>query len=69
MVMRSPMEFVERRIDEDHGRLLVLETSSKESYGNTVGFYRRSGFEEASRIRDFDDADDDKITFVKRFSR
>ena len=63
------MEFVERSVDEEHGRLLVLETSSKESYGNTVGFYRRFGYEEASRIRDSYDADDDKITFVKRFSR
>jgi ribosomal protein S18 acetylase RimI-like enzyme len=63
------MEFVERRVDEERGRLLVLETSSKESYGNTVRFYRRFGYEEASRIRDFYDAGDDKITFVKRFCR
>lgn len=48
---------------------MVLKNSSKESYGNTVGFYRRSGYEEALRIRDSYDADDDKITFVKRFSR
>jgi len=66
---RALMGFVERRVAEEGGRLLLLETSSKESYGNTVGFYRRSGYEEASRIRDFYDAGDDKITFVKRFSR
>jgi ribosomal protein S18 acetylase RimI-like enzyme len=60
---------VESRVSEQKGRLLVIETSSKESYGNTVGFYRRSGYEEASRIRDFYDVGDDKLVFVKRFPR
>ena len=63
------MSHVEDRVRSAGGRLLVLETSSKESYGNTVGFYRRIGYEEASRIRDFYDVGDDKITFVKRISR
>ncbi len=63
------MSYVEARVSEENGRLLVLETSSKESYGDTVRFYRRLGYEEASRIRDFYDAGDDKITFVKRLSR
>ncbi len=66
---RVLMAFVEEQVQKEHGRLLILETSSKESYGNTVGFYRRLHYEEASRIRDFYDAGDDKITFVKRFSR
>jgi ribosomal protein S18 acetylase RimI-like enzyme len=66
---RLLMAFVEEQVQKEHGRLLVLETSSKESYGNTVGFYRRLHYEEASRIRDFYDVGDDKITFVKRFSR
>jgi ribosomal protein S18 acetylase RimI-like enzyme len=60
---------IESRISEQEGRLLVIETSSKESYGNTVGFYRRNGYEEASRIRDFYDVGDDKLIFVKRFPR
>ena len=63
------MAYVEGIVREENGRLLVLETSSKESYGNTVDFYRRMGYEEASRIRDFYDDDDDKITFIKRISR
>jgi ribosomal protein S18 acetylase RimI-like enzyme len=60
---------VESRVWEQKGRLLVIETSSKESYGNTIGFYRRNGYEEASRIRDFYDVGDDKLVFVKRFPR
>ncbi len=66
---RALMDYVEKQVAAEQGRLLVLETSSKESYGDTVRFYRRSGYEEASRIRDFYDAGDDKITFVKRLSR
>jgi ribosomal protein S18 acetylase RimI-like enzyme len=66
---RALMAFVEDQVRKENGRLLILETSSKESYGNTVGFYRRLKYEEASRIRDFYDVGDDKITFVKRFSR
>jgi ribosomal protein S18 acetylase RimI-like enzyme len=66
---RVLMEYVEDQVQKEQGRMLVAETSSKESYGNTVRFYRRLNYEEASRIRDFYDAGDDKITFVKRFSR
>ena len=68
-VGRALMKYVEDKVREEHGRLLILETSSKESYDKTVGFYRRLGYEEASRIRDFYDAGDDKLIFVKRLSR
>jgi len=66
---RALINHIETRLQESQGRLLLIETSSKESYGNTVGFYRRLGFVEASRIRDFYDVGDDKIVFEKRFSR
>ncbi len=68
-VGRALMKFVEAKVREEEGRLLVIETSSKESYGKTVGFYRRLAYEEASRIRDFYDVGDDKLVFVRRFSR
>ena len=66
---RALMMFVEDRVREEKGRLLILETSSKESYGDTVRFYHRMGYEQASQIRDFYDVGDDKLTFVKRLSR
>ena len=66
---RALMTFVEDRVREEQGRLLVLETSSKESYTNTVRFYNRLGYEEVSRIPDFYDVGDDKVTIVKRLSR
>ncbi len=68
-VGRELMVYVENQVRAENGRLLIIETSSKESYGKTVGFYRRLGYEEASRIRDFYDAGDDKLIFVQRISR
>ena len=67
-VGRQLMEYVEGQVREENGRLLVIETSSKESYGRTVRFYRRLQYEETSRIRDFYDVGDDKLVFVRRFS-
>lgn len=65
---RELMHFVERSVSEREGRLLVVETSAKESYERTVAFYRRLGYEEASRIKDFYDVGDDRLIFVKRLS-
>lgn len=65
-VGRELMAYVENRVRKEKGRILILETSSKDSYGKTVAFYRRLGYEEAARIVDFYDADDDKLIFVKR---
>ena len=65
----SLMDHAEDCIEKEKGRLLFIETSSKESYENTVRFYRRLGFTQTSRIRDFYDAGDDKLIFVKRLSR
>jgi ribosomal protein S18 acetylase RimI-like enzyme len=68
-VGRALIDYIEDKVHEENGRLLIAETSSKESYGSTVRFYRRREYQEASRIRDFYDAGDDKLVFVKRFSR
>lgn len=65
---RALMEHVEKRVLEENGRLLVVETSAKSSYAATVKFYRRLGYEETSRIRDFYDLGDDRLIFVKRLS-
>jgi ribosomal protein S18 acetylase RimI-like enzyme len=65
----SLIAYVENFIKEENGRLLFIETSSKESYDNTVRFYRRLGFKQTSKIRDFYDVGDDKLIFVKGLSR
>jgi ribosomal protein S18 acetylase RimI-like enzyme len=65
---RALMAHVEQKVQEKEGRLLVVETSSKSSYIGTVEFYVRLGYETVSRIKDFYDVGDDKLTMVKRFS-
>jgi len=65
---RALMRYVETKVMDDGGRLLVVETSAKSSYSGTVQFYRRLGYEEASRINDFYDVGDDRLVLVKRLS-
>jgi len=65
---RALLEYVEAAARTHHGRILAIETSSKDSYGNTVDFYRRLGYEETARISDFYDVGDDKLIFVKRLT-
>jgi ribosomal protein S18 acetylase RimI-like enzyme len=62
------LKFVENEIKRQRGRMLLIETSSKETYGNTLRFYQRSGYEEISRIKDFYRKEDDKIVYCKRLA-
>jgi ribosomal protein S18 acetylase RimI-like enzyme len=62
------MHHVEQEAMLLRGRLLLLETSSKESYLKTVEFYHRLGYEEIARIKDFYDVGDDKLILVKKLS-
>jgi ribosomal protein S18 acetylase RimI-like enzyme len=66
---RALMTHVENKALELGGRLLAVETSAKASYEGTVAFYRRLGYSEASRLRDFYDVGDDKLIFMKRLSK
>ena len=63
------LKFVENEIKRDRGRMLLIETSSKETYGPTLRFYERSGYTEISRIKDFYRVQDDKIVFCKRLTQ
>ena len=58
--------FVEEEIRRRGGRLLVIETSSKESYGGSRQFYDRVGCECAARLADFYDVGDDRVIYCKR---
>lgn len=62
------LRFVENEVRRSHGRMLLIETSSKESYAPTLRFYQRSGYDEISRIKDFYRVEDDKVVFCKRLS-
>src|SRR5215212_5958398 len=62
------LRFVENEVRRQNGRMLLIETSSKESYAPTIRFYQRSGYDEISRIKDFYRIEHDKLVFCKRFA-
>jgi ribosomal protein S18 acetylase RimI-like enzyme len=62
------MTEVERQLASRPARMLVIETSSRNEYAPTRGFYNRRGFEEAARLRDFYAPGDDRVVLRKRMS-
>jgi ribosomal protein S18 acetylase RimI-like enzyme len=61
LLLRAAEEDAARR----GGRLLLIETSSQESYESSVRFYKRNGYHLEARVRDFYRPGDDKLVFVK----
>ncbi|MBA3644692.1 MAG: GNAT family N-acetyltransferase [Gemmatimonadaceae bacterium] len=62
------VRFAEEEIVRRGGRMLLIETSSLETYGATIKFYEGAGYEIAARIKDYYKPGDDKLIFYKRFS-
>jgi GNAT superfamily N-acetyltransferase len=62
---RRIVAFVEEEIRRQGGRLLVIETSSKESYGDTRAFYEKIGCTLAAQLPDYYDEGDDKLIYLK----
>jgi len=60
------LRFVETEVRKSNGRMLLIETSSKDSYQPTVRFYNQGGYDEISRIKDFYRVEDDKVIFCKK---
>ncbi len=59
------LEHVETDVLSRGGRMILIETSSQESYGATILFYEHSGYHLAARIRNFYRVGDDKLIFQK----
>lgn len=62
------LAFVEAQLRAQGGRLLLIETSSKDSYGATQAFYLRCGYRELARIPAFYRPGDDKLVYGKYLS-
>jgi L-amino acid N-acyltransferase YncA len=60
------MKAAESKIKELHGRLAVIETSSKPDYNKTRRFHASQGYTEVAVIPDFYDLNDGKVIMVKR---
>jgi GNAT superfamily N-acetyltransferase len=63
---RKIVAFVEEEVRRRGGRLLVIETSSKESYGTTRKFYLKIGCTLAATLPDYYDERDDKLIYLKK---
>ena len=61
---RKMVAFVEEEVKRQGGKLLVIETSSHESYGGTREFYLKIGCTLAAQIPDFYDQGDDKLIYL-----
>lgn len=57
---------VEERLRAAEARLLIVETSSRDVYAPTRGFYERREYVERARVRGFYAVGDDRVIFTKR---
>jgi ribosomal protein S18 acetylase RimI-like enzyme len=62
------LEFSEREIRQQKGRLSVIETSGSHRYLPTRRFYERNGYTLAADVKDFYAPGDDKWIFTKKLS-
>ncbi|MBP1725203.1 MAG: Histone acetyltransferase, partial [Deltaproteobacteria bacterium] len=65
---RRLLDFVEKDVVARRGRMLLIETSSQQTYDAAIRFYQRSGYEIAARIKNFYRVGDDKLVFSKELT-
>ncbi len=59
------LSYVETDVLRRGGRMILIETSSQESYGATIRSYEHSGYQLVARIKNFYRVGDDKLVFSK----
>ena len=64
---KALIQWLEKAVQEKKGRLIVIETSSRDKYAATRNFYQRLGYAENARIRDFYRPGDDLLIYCKYF--
>jgi ribosomal protein S18 acetylase RimI-like enzyme len=62
------LQYVEQDVLNRGGRMILIETSSREMYVTAVRFYERRGYHLAARIRNFYKVGDDKLVFQKELT-
>src|SRR5881398_2503653 len=60
------LKFAEDEVTRRGGKLLLIETSSQETYGGTIQFYEKTGYDLVGKIKDYYKPGDDKLIYVKR---
>ena len=64
---KALIQWLEKSVQEKKGRLIVIETSSRDKYAATRNFYQRLGYVENARIRDFYCPGDNLLIYCKYF--
>jgi len=59
------VRWLEKKVTDSGGRLILIETSSQSKYEGTRRFYLGLDYREVSRIRDFYRPGDDRISYAK----
>jgi len=59
------IRYLEERLTEQGERILLVETMGTPEFEATRAFYRKNGFTEEARIREFYEAGADKVVFWK----
>ncbi len=62
---RALLKHLESALRDRGQRILIADTSGADAYGGTRAFYRKNGYTQEARIRDFWAAGEDKIVFWK----
>jgi ribosomal protein S18 acetylase RimI-like enzyme len=60
------LKFAEEEIVRRGGKMLLVETSSQETYGGTIQFYEKTGYELVGKINEYYRPGDDKLIFAKK---
>lgn len=60
------LNHAENEIKKTEGRLIIIETSSKQNYEKTRHFHKNQGYAEICRIPDFYAPGDDRLILQKR---
>jgi len=60
------LKFAEEEIVRRGGQMLLAETSSQETYGGTIQFYEKTGYDLVGKIKEYYKPGDDKLIFAKR---
>ncbi|MEQ8735739.1 MAG: GNAT family N-acetyltransferase [Rhodospirillaceae bacterium] len=65
---KAMMQYLEDRLATEGQRVLLVETMGLPEFERTRAFYKKSGYTEEARIREFYEAGADKIVFWKHLT-
>ncbi len=63
------VKWLEEKVQEEKGRLILIETSSQPKYLGTRLFYEKMGYHEVARVRDFYRPGDDRVIYAKKLNK